>query len=121
MKRKLALLLCAVLLLSCTVLAACGKQDVSNSKYVGTWKAVNTTFMKESISADEVFSGGFTIVLNGDGTGKIVSEEEETSFTWKEISGGVKTSGDAKMKLKENGDLLETSIFGMHILFEKQP
>ena len=120
MKKNLALLLCVVLLLSCTALAACGKQDLSNSKYVGTWKAVSTSLLSAEAAADEVFEKDFVIVLKGDGTGEIFSGDESSSFTWKEIDGGVKTDGDMKLTLKENGDYLETSIIGLHILFEKQ-
>lgn len=49
--------------------------------------------MDTQMTADEVFDGGFTIELYPDGTGKIISEgEEDTTFTWKEVTGRVFSS-----------------------------
>ncbi len=47
MKKTAVLLLCLALAVSCLALTACGgssaPQDLSQSKYVGTWKAVDVS------------------------------------------------------------------------------
>lgn len=122
MKKNLALLLCIALLLSCTALAACGKQDVSSSRYVGTYKAVSATMMGETVPAEEVFDYDVILELNADGTGRLTSgTEDDGTFTWKETNEGVKTSGDAKLTLKDTGEGLDASVIGVHLLFVKQP
>ena len=62
MKKITAILSCLLILVSCVALAGCGKQDLTNSKYLGTWVADKTTFQDEETPADEVFEGGWTTV-----------------------------------------------------------
>ncbi|MBR3438914.1 MAG: hypothetical protein IKH13_05360 [Clostridia bacterium] len=73
MKKLLAVVLCVVLAGSCLVcLTSCGKQDLSQSPYLGTWKATKATFKGEEQDINEVLkSGDFIITLNGDGTALI--------------------------------------------------
>jgi predicted small lipoprotein YifL len=111
-----------VMLLMVTVillLAACGgsgKTDLSDSKYVGTWKAEKMALKDES----EELSGEWILTLNGDGTGKSVSEGETTSITWELTDGGFRTKGDTKLKFKDDGDNIKTKILGVDLVFKKQ-
>ena len=101
------------------LLAACGgsgKTDLSDSKYVGTWKAEKMALKDES----EELSGEWILTLNGDGTGKYVSEGETTSITWELTDGGFRTKGDTKLKFKDDGDKIKTKILGVDLIFKKQ-
>lgn len=121
MKKKLAILLSLAMVLT-FALAACGGGggggDVSDSKYVGTWVADSMSFAGES----ENFDDGFTLVLNDDGTGTLTGVDEDgteevSKITWSTTSDGLKLEGDAKMKLKEDGDYLVTKILGVEMRF----
>ena len=68
MKKKLAILLSLAMVMT-FALAACGSgggsnEDLSDSKYVGTWKADSASFAGESDKLDDVI----TLTLNGDGS-----------------------------------------------------
>ena len=84
MKRTLSIVLAAIMILSAMALTACGgggSEDLSDSKYVGTWKSVKLAL------GDETGDPDFDCILtiNGDGTGvtntsneRIVSDFEIT-------------------------------------------
>ena len=73
MKKLMIITLAAVMTLA---FAACsrgggsssGNADLSDSRYVGTWRAGELTLGGE---ADELKGGEWTITLNGDGTGGV--------------------------------------------------
>lgn len=115
-KRLIAALLLTVLL--CTILAACGsKQDLTNSKYLGTWKAASLTLADETGE----FENDIYLVLNPDGTAKLTSEDEVTDCTWEETGDGFKLKGGAKMTFKDTADGAVTSkVLGVDLRFEKQ-
>ena len=120
MKKRAALILGILLVLSCVILSACssgGKKDLSGSKYVGTWKAVNMTLMGEVGE----FDSEILLTLNGDGTATLTSGDEVSKCTWEETGDGFKLKGDAKMTFKDDGDGIKSSIFGAEMHFEKQP
>ena len=123
MKKKLAVLLSFVMVLT-FALAACGggSEDLSDSKYVGTWKAES---MSIGDTTEGIDGGEFTLTLNGDGTGVFVSTEDggetETSdVTWQLTSDGFKTKGDVKMTFKDDGDKIVTKILGADLIFVKE-
>ena len=102
-------------------LAACGgggsSEDLSDSKYVGTWKAMTVSVGDESGDVDTEA----LLIINGDGTGTLTSDGEESSFTWKPVDGGFKTKGDVKMTFKEDGDnTIKATILGASLVFERQ-
>ena len=109
---------------SVLALTACGgggsSEDLSDSKYVGTWKGVEMAVADES----EEFQDDIILTINGDGTGTLVGSEEgeteESSFTWEPTSDGFKTKGDVKMTFKDDGDKITSKIIGVTMVFEKQ-
>ena len=119
MKRTISI---SVILLMTTLmflLTACGgnsSTDLSDSKYVGTWKASTMSLKDESESLSEEW----TLTLNGDGTGQFVSTEETTDITWVLTDSGFKTKGDTKLKFTDDGDNIKTKILGVDLIFERQ-
>lgn len=121
MKKLISIMIISVMVLSVLALTACGgggsSEDLSDSKYVGTWKAAAVAIGDDS----EEMTGEYFLVVNGDGTGTLTGDEgEESSFTWQLIDGGFKTKGDVKMTLKDDGDNIKTSLFGIDLIFERQ-
>ena len=120
MKRTLSIVLAAIMILSAMALTACGgggSEDLSDSKYVGTWKSVKLAL------GDETGDPDFDCILtiNGDGTGVLSAEgEEDSSFTWEPIEGGFKTKGDMKLTFKDDGDNIKANTLGVDLVFEKQ-
>ena len=122
MKKKMAILLSAVMVLA-FALAACGgggNADLSDSKYVGTW-VCNSVSLGD---ASEDFSGAsWTMTLNGDGTGTLVAtdesgaEEEVQNITWEPTNEGLKTKGDTKLKFEDEDGGIETKMRGVELHF----
>ena len=125
MKKITAIIMSAILALSALVLVACGggsSEDLSDSKYVGTWKATSMTVLD---TTEEVSGGEYALTLNGDGTGHFFSKEdggegETTDITWELMDGGFKTKGDTKLKFKDDGNNIKAKILGVDLIFEKQ-
>lgn len=118
MKKIISLVLITVMAVSILALVSCGggeKEDLSDSKYVGTWKISKMSLADESEDFDE----DWTLEIKGDGTGKSISKEETNDFTWKPIDGGFKTKGDVKMTFKDDGDNIAGSLFGVKLIFER--
>ena len=122
MKKLVSLMLVMLMTVSCLVLVSCGggssssNEDLSSSKYVGTWKAITMSLEDTTEAVDE--GGEFIVTLNGDGTGQSVSRENggEEEVT----DDGFKTKGDMKLKFKDDGDNIKANIFGVDLVFEKQ-
>ena len=122
MKKTIIVLAVVMTALLCVILAGCGSSgggDLSDSKYVGTWKAVSMSLGDE----EEPYDGECILTLNGDGTGVLEDgsgEEEATQFNWELTDEGFKTTGDMKMKFVDNGDTISGKILGANLNFEKQ-
>ncbi|MBR2683534.1 MAG: hypothetical protein IKE22_09755, partial [Atopobiaceae bacterium] len=91
-------------------------QDLINSKYLGTWKAVSLTMGDKSGAIDQEM----LLVLNADGTAAFTSESETDECKWQETSDGIKLTDGVSMEFKADGDALITSVFGTDLRFEKQ-
>ena len=118
MKKVRLFTLITILALSMFALSACSggsNQDLSDSKYVGTWKAVAMEIAGESVEPD----GDWILTVNGDGTGTLAAEDT-SNFTWQPAKDGFKTKGDVKATFKEDGDRLTTKVIGVSLVFEKQ-
>lgn len=118
MKKKFAILLSLVMVLSFTMLSACGGggdsgEDLSDSKFVGSWKADSMSFADES----EGFDHDYMLVVNGDGTGTFSEDEEVSEFTWTPVDGGFKAKGDVNMTFTEDGEELVAKIMGVELHF----
>ena len=114
-KRMIAILLLTVL--TCTALLACGgKKDLSQSKYLGTWKVASMTLLGESEAPDEEI----ILVLNPDGTATLATGGEVSNCTWDETNSGIKLKGDAKLTFTEKDGGLTAKVIGVEMLFEKQ-
>lgn len=120
MKRLLSIALAAILVFSALALTACGGKDesvdLSDSKYVGTWKNTGINLGEKSGELDTEF----TLILKDDGTGQLVSEDEPGEFTWELTDNGFKTKGDMKLTFTDDGDNIKAKLFGVDLTFEKQ-
>ena len=75
MKKLLSLIIAALMLFSVLALTSCGggsTEDLSDSKYVGTWKATSLEVMDESGEIE----GDIILTLNGDGTGTLTGADD---------------------------------------------
>lgn len=137
MKKRVLFPVLALLIMTAFALSACGggssegsssegstksNADYSDSKYVGTWKALDMSLGDESETIDD----DWLLTLNADGTGVLTADdddeekEEPASFTWEPVDGGFKTGGDVKLTFKDDGDKIKTNIFGVDLTFAKQ-
>ena len=117
MKKIISSVLIAVLVLSTMMLVACGggskSKDLSDSKYLGTWKIAELAVQEESEDFDE----DWTIELLEDGTGKSVAQGETQEFTWEPTDDGFKTKGDLKLTFTDDGDRIIADLFGAKLIF----
>lgn len=124
-KLGLFVLICAIALALCACSGSSGQSStqsssqsssgLADSKYVGTWK-VDTISLKD---VSEEFDTEWIIVLEADGTGKSMSEDESDDFTWEPTSNGFKTKGDIKLEFTDDGDGIKTKIIGAELHFNK--
>ena len=126
MKKRIITALCLLLAVSCFVLVGCGSssssnssgepQDLTNSKYLGTWKAVSLAMGDKSGTFDQEM----LLVLNADGTAMFTSEGENDACKWQETSDGIKLTDGVSMEFKADGDAMTTNVLGAELRFEKQ-
>ena len=120
MKRTISAAVIVSIIMSMLLLASCGgnssSADLSDSKYVGTWKATTMALKDESESLDHEW----TLTLKEDGTGQFIDEEGTNDITWELTDSGFKTKGDTKLKFTDDGDNIKTKIIGVDLIFEKQ-
>ena len=120
MKRTISAAVIVSIIMSMLLLASCGgnssSADLSDSKYVGTWKCTALELKDESQALDH----DYILVLNGDGTGQLSGDDGMNDITWELTKDGFRTKGDAKMKFKDDGDKIKTTILGASLVFEKQ-
>ncbi len=119
MRKHIVISLFALFVLSALILSACGgsgNADLSDSKYVGTWKAEGMSLG----DASEAIEDDYIMTLNGDGTGTIVDPEETSEFKWEPVKDGFKTSGDMNVTFKDDGDKITTNILGVDLTFVRQ-
>ena len=118
MKKAISVILCMTMFLSCVILSGCGssQKDLSDSKYLGTWKAASLSLMDESGE----FEDEILLILNADGTAQMTSGDEVTESTWEETKDGLKLKGGAKMTFTEEGDGIKSSLLGVELHFVRQ-
>lgn len=124
MKKLIMLVLSMVLTVSCLALTACGggsSEDLSNSKYVGTWKIAEVTLK----DASEELNIDYTLTLNDDGTGTFLAvdengQEDKSDITWSLTDDGFKTKGGTKLTFTDDGDNIQTKMLGVGLVFVKQ-
>ena len=124
MKKKLVIML-SIAMVFTFAFAACGgggSEDLSDSKYVGTWVASSMSFAGEQ---GDIEGGEFKLTLNGDGTGTLISTEadgteEVSNITWSLTDGGFKTKGDSKMNFTDDGDGIVAKLMGVELHFVRE-
>lgn len=121
MKKIISSLLILVMVLSTIMLVSCGgseskKEDLSDSKYVGTWKITKMALGDESEDFDE----NWTLEIKGDGTGESIADGETDKFTWELTDKGFKTQGDIKLEFTDDGDNIAGDLFGVKLVFERK-
>ncbi len=119
MKKKTVLILGLILVLSFTMLTACGgggsSEDLSDSKYVGTWKAANMSLGEETGEfEDEVL-----LIVNPDGTGQMTQGDEVSEFKWTPKDDGFKVTGDVKTTFKDEEGGIVAKVIGVELHFVK--
>ncbi len=120
--KKIPVLLLSLAMVMAFALSACGSssEDLSNSKYVGSWQADTISVADESEDLDAVYM----LTLSEDGTGSFTSidedgNEEVSNITWSLTSDGFKTKGDTKLKFTDEGDGIKTSVIGVDLHFSR--
>ena len=90
--------------------------DLSNSKYVGTWRGVSVSFLNHSgeITADN------SLIIKADGTATTGTGDDLKAYIWKETSYGIFLDGKSDLKMYANGDDLEVRFLGIVITYKKQ-
>ncbi|GEM_PF-1516657 len=125
MRKTIIILALSMVAMLGILLTGCGGSsggdgaDLSDSQYVGTWKAVSMSIGDESEPYDETCN----LILNGDGSGQIDDGADEVSpFTWELTDDGFKAKGDdVKMTFVDNGDgTISGKILGTRLNFERQ-
>ena len=111
------------MILSAFAFTACGgggdrdsDADLSDSKYVGTWKAQSMNVGDESREVGD----RYLLIINEDGTGTMTGDNGLNEFTWTLIDGGFKTKGDMKVTFKDDGDNIKARILIADLIFVKQ-
>lgn len=120
MKKPISIVVVLLMISSMFLFTSCGgssNTDVSDSKYIGTWKASTMALKDES----EELSHDWLLTLYGDGTGQFVDDEDGVSdIKWELTDNGFRTKGDTKLKFTDDGDNIKTKILGVDLIFEKQ-
>ena len=124
MKRILPIMLALIMAVSVLALTACGgggsssggDADLSDSKYVGTWKGIEMTYDGKTEPLDEEW----VVTINGDGTGTYDGDEGAVNFTWQPTDNGFKTSGDTKLTFTDDGDNIRCKMPIGEIIFVKE-
>ena len=120
MKRFISIALISIMILSALAFTACGgggsDADLSDSKYVGTWKAQSINVGDDSSEIEDKY----LLIINADGTGTMTGDDGLNEFTWTPIDGGFKTKGDMKVTFKDDGDNIKARILIADLIFVKQ-
>ncbi len=117
MKKRLTALLCMMAFIATLVLTGCGgsSEDLANSKYVGTWRAVSVEIAGESGELSE----NYEITLKPDGTAVYTTDEGTTTGKWKLTKDGFKTSGETKLSFTDDGDDILGKLLGTNLRFKR--
>ena len=95
-------------------------QDLTNSKFVGTWKPVSIEFLGNKGD----FESEGRLEIKADGTAIMSSpgetEDERNAYIWKETIYGVFLDGKHDFKLKYKDDTLYLKFLGVTIGYKKE-
>lgn len=130
MKKRIIIVASFIIVLSFALLTGCGgsggstdsagDQDLTGSKYLGSWKAASVAAGDKTGVVD---TGDIIVTLNDDGTGELYTKnedgEETLPVTWSETEKGFKLADGADLEFTDDGDNVKASFFGVDIIFEK--
>lgn len=105
-------------LMMCFAFTACGGKDMSDSPYVGTWKATKAEYGGFEISVDSVFDKGFSFTLEDNGKCVVNANGEEEKGSWDESEKGFNVVDEFEFTADGNKAVLEYE--GIKINFEKE-
>jgi len=95
-------------------------QDLTNSKFVGTWEPVSIEFLGNKGD----FESESRIDIRADGTALMYSpdekDEDKKAYIWKETDYGVFLDGKSDLKLKYIDDTLYLKFLGVKIGYIKE-
>lgn len=120
---KLIGTLTVIMLLSLgAAMTGCGSDaDYSDSEYQGTWEATTAEYNGSEIEVSSVYSDGFSITLNKDGSAELDADDNVAAGVWEPTDNGVKLSGDDELIMKDNGDgTLTLDYNGISLNFAKE-
>lgn len=118
-KRGISILMALGLLLG---FAACGKNSDPN---VGTWKAVSASMLGVTVSIEEIFENGVTLVLKDGGSCDLDLDGEKVSGTWSVASGALTIEADGisiSGSITSDGVLTLENLLdmGLDLTFERE-
>ncbi len=120
MKKQMKIL--SLLAIYVLFLSACGGSKPSS--YDGKWIAVSTEAMGIQMSAEESFSGEFSLEINGTGKLKVKLENQEHSAPWVEKDGKIVINIDGEEMVGTPGEntLTFDNIMGqgLKVIFAKE-
>ena len=94
--------------------------DLTNSKYVGTWKPVTI----ELFGKKDNFESDSRLEIKADGTALMYSvneaDEDKKAYVWKETDYGIFLDGKHDFKIKAEGDTLYLKFLGVTFGYVKE-
>lgn len=99
MKRVVVAALCALALVACVGLAACGK-NLAKSPYVGSWFATTGQYAGYALDRESVHDllGEMRVELGKDGKATAVLKGRELSGTWDETEQGFVVQAEQELQ-----------------------
>ena len=115
MSKKLHMLVSAFLL--CLLLVGCGGEDMSASPNLGTWKAESASMSGLELTIDDIMPGGFSLVLNKDGSCELNVNGQTEKGKWKDTEDGFIVEDE--ITFKTDGDKAVCDYDGVTMNFKR--
>ena len=108
MKRVLAIILCAVMMMTLAIgFAGCAGKDVGpeGEPYLGSWTATKANYQGVELSIQDILGKDFFFVLNKNGTADVTVGTDKEKAKWEPIEGGFKIiEGTDEYEMIDQGD-----------------
>lgn len=119
--RKALIKTLSVIMMMCvllTLLAACGGEKYSNSKYLGKWEATNAEYSGVEMDPATILGGEFSFELKETGKCNVVIGEDKSSGEWKKTDKGFNVEDEFKFEV--DGKKATLKYQGINITFEQK-
>ena len=108
MKKILAIILCAVMMMTLAVgFAGCSGKDVGpeGEPYLGDWTAYKASYEGIELSIQDILGKDFLFTLNKNGTANVTLGDQKERAKWEPIEGGFKIiEGTDEFQMIDQGD-----------------